>query len=131
MNEFKAPSSKEQFDDCVVHSIEMHFESNSSLFYLNQIERENFEEFVPKSSLPITPKAPFVKRPLDLSIFAFENPPTNQSPEEPRIHETPSDQCFEELFEDEPMCLDESTRDVLVSHTPPMGIIDYTFEVIF
>ena len=76
-------------------------------------------------------RAPYGKRPIDLSIFTFEDPPTDQSFENFRIHEIPNDKSFEKLFEDKLMCLDESTIDALVSHTPTMGIVDLSFEVIF
>ena len=78
-----------------------------------------------------TSRAPFGKRKIDLSIFTLEDPPTNQSFEKIRIHETPNDQSFEKLFEDKLMCLNESTIDALVSHIPPMKIVDFNFEVIF
>jgi len=36
-------------------------------------------------------RAPYGKRPIDSSIFTFEDPPTDQSFEKFRIHETPND----------------------------------------
>ena len=35
------------------------------------------------------------------------------------------------MIEDELICLDESTRDVLVHHTPPKKIVDLSVEVVF
>jgi len=66
-------------------------------------------------------RVPFQKRKLDLSIFTFEN----------MIQESLLDQSFENLFEDELICLDESLKDSLVSYTPPKKIIDPNFEVMF
>jgi len=41
------------------------------------------------------------------------------------------DQSFENLFENELMCLNELIRDALVSYAPPEEIINKSFEVIF
>jgi len=47
------------------------------------------------------------------------------------IQEPLIDQNFEKLFENELICLDESTRDALVHYTPPKKIVDMSVEVIF
>ena len=46
------------------------------------------------------------------------------------IQEPLIDQNFEELFEDELISLDESTRDALINYTPPKKIVDLSVEVI-
>jgi len=58
----------------------------------------------------------FKKKKLDLSIFTF-NKPTNNQLRENIIQEPLIDQSFENLFEDELICLDESIKDALVSYT--------------
>ena len=75
-------------------------------------------------------RVPFEKRKSDLSIFTFDES-TNDRSFENKIQEPLIGQSFENLFEDELMCLDESIRDALVNYTPPKKIIDLSFEVIF
>jgi len=58
----------------------------------------------------------FEKRKLDLSIFTFDESSNDHSFEN-MIQEPLIDQNFEELFENELICLDESTRDALVHYT--------------
>jgi len=74
----------------------------------------------------------FEKRKLDLSIsiITFDEQTNDQSSEN-IIQESLIDQSFENLFEDELMCLNELIRDVLISCTPPEEIIDQSFEVMF
>jgi len=60
-------------------------------------------------------KAPYGRKSLDLSIFTFES--TKDQSFENIIQEPLIDQIFENFIEDELRCLDESTRDALVSHT--------------
>ena len=47
------------------------------------------------------------------------------------IQEPLIEQNFKKLFEDELICLDESTRDALVHYTPPKKIVDLSVKVIF
>jgi len=58
----------------------------------------------------------FEKIKLDLSIFTFDEP-TNDQVFENMMQESLINQSFENLFEDELICLDESVRDALVSYT--------------
>jgi len=46
--------------------------------------------------------------------------------QEPQI-----DQSFENLFEDELNCLDDSIRDTLVSYIPPKNIVNSSFEEMY
>ena len=72
----------------------------------------------------------FEKRKLDLSIFTFDKP-TNDQGFKNIIQESLIDQSFENLFEDKPICLDESVKNALISYTPPKKIVDLSFEVMF
>ena len=45
------------------------------------------------------------------------------------IQEPLIDQNFEELFENELICLDESTKDALVHYTPSKEIVDLSVKV--
>ena len=65
-----------------------------------------------------------------MSIFTFDESSNDHSFEN-IIQEPLIDQNFEELFEDESICLDESTRDVLVHYRPPKVIVDLSVELIF
>ena len=57
---------------------------------------------------------------------------TNDQVFENMIQESLIDQNFKNLFEDKPICLDESVKDALVSYTPPKKkIVDLSFEVTF
>ena len=47
------------------------------------------------------------------------------------IQEPPIDILFENLFEEELMCLDERTRDILVNYTSLGESVDLSFEEIF
>ena len=47
------------------------------------------------------------------------------------LQELQINQSFENLFQDELMCLNESIRDALVSYSPPDEIGDQSFEVMF
>ena len=47
------------------------------------------------------------------------------------IQEPSIDLSFENLFEEELMCLDESTRDILVNYIPPGESVDLSFEEIY
>ena len=51
-------------------------------------------------------RVPFQKRKVDLSIFTFDALTTDQSFEN-KIQKSFTDQCFENLFEDELMYLDD------------------------
>ena len=70
------------------------------------------------------------KRKFDLSVFYF-NEPINDISHENIIQEPPIDLIFEKLFEEELMCLDELTRDILVNYTPPGESVDLSFEEIY
>jgi len=61
---------------------------------------------------------PLKKRKFDLNIFTFDEPINNISHEN-IIQEPSIDLIFENHFEEELMCLDELTRDILVNYTPP------------
>ena len=75
-------------------------------------------------------RVPFKEIRLDLSIFTFDEPTNNQGFKN-MIQESLIDQSFENLFEDKPICLDESVRDTLVSYTPPKKIVDLSIKVMF
>ena len=47
------------------------------------------------------------------------------------IQEPPIDLTFENLFEEELLCLDEPIRDILVNYTPPEKSVDLSFEEIY
>ena len=47
------------------------------------------------------------------------------------IQEPLIDILFENLFEEELMCLDEPTRDILVNYTPPGESVDLNFEEMY
>ena len=47
------------------------------------------------------------------------------------IQEPPIDLIFRNLFEEELMCLDELTRDILVKYTPPGESVDLSFEKMY
>ena len=72
----------------------------------------------------------FEKRKLDLSIFTFDEQINDQTSKK-IIKELPIDQNFENLFEDELICLDESIRGAVVGYTTLEKIVDQSFEVMF
>jgi len=65
-----------------------------------------------------------------LNIFTFAEP-TNNISHVNIIQEPPIDILFENLFEEELMCLDEPTRDILVNYTSLGESIDISFEEIY
>ena len=71
-------------------------------------------------------RVPFKKRNFDLNIFTFDD-----ISHENIIKEPPIDLTFENLFEEELMCLDESTRDILVNYIPPGKSFDLSFEEMY
>ena len=75
-------------------------------------------------------KVPFEKGKFDLNIFTFDEP-TNNVSHKNIVQEPPIDILFENLFEEELMCLDEPTRDHLVKYTFPGESVDLSFEEIY
>ena len=73
-------------------------------------------------------RVPFKKRKFDLNIFTFDEP-TNDVSHENIIQEPPINILFENLFEEELMCLDEPTRDILVKYIPSGESVDLSFEM--
>jgi len=65
-----------------------------------------------------------------LNIFTFDEP-INDISHENIIQEPPIDLIFENLFEEELMCLDEPTRDILVNYTPIGKSVDLSFEEMY
>jgi len=65
-----------------------------------------------------------------LDIFTFQVPTKNLSQED-LIQEPPIDISFEDLFADEIMCLDESTRDLLTNCTFLGENVDLNFEELY
>jgi len=91
---------------------------DNELFFLDELFTEECDHSGEKICVEdLEFRVPFEKKKLDLSIFPVDEP-TN-------------DQSFENLFEDKPICLDESVRDALVSYTPPKKIVDLSIEVMF
>ena len=62
-----------------------------------------------------------------MNIFTFDKP-INDISHENIIQELPIDLLFEKLFEEELMCLDEPTRNILVNYTPPRESVGLSFE---
>ena len=75
-------------------------------------------------------KVPFKKRKFDLNFFNF-NEPINDISHENIIQEPPIDLSFGNLFEEELICLDEPTRNILVNYTPPGENVDLSFEEMY
>jgi len=65
-----------------------------------------------------------------LNIFTFEEPINDKSYKN-IIQGPPIDLIFENLFEEELMCLDRPTRDILVNYTPPEENVDLSFEEMY
>ena len=65
-----------------------------------------------------------------MNIFTFDEP-TNNASHENIIQEPPIDILFENLFEEELMCLDEPTTDLLVYYTYLGESVDLSFEEIY
>ena len=65
-----------------------------------------------------------------MSIFNF-NEPINDISHENIIQEFSIDLTFENLFEEELMCLEEPIRDILVNYTPPRESVDLSFEEMY
>ena len=65
-----------------------------------------------------------------MNIFTFDEP-TNNVSHENIVQESPIDILFENLFEEELMCLDEPTRDLLVNHTSLGESVNLSFEEIY
>ena len=65
-----------------------------------------------------------------MNIFTFDEP-TNNISHENIIQEPPIDILFENLFEEELMCLDELSRDHLVNYTFSGESVDLSFEEIY
>ena len=65
-----------------------------------------------------------------MNIFTFDEP-TNDISHENIIQEPLIDLLFENLFEEELMCLDEPTRNILVKYTPPGESINLSFEEMY
>ena len=70
------------------------------------------------------------KRNFDLIVFNF-NEPIDDISHENIIQEPPIDLSFENLFEEELMCLDEPTRNILVNYTPPGESVNLSFEEMY
>ena len=73
---------------------------------------------------------PLKKKKFDLNIFTFAEP-INDISHENIIQEPPIDLLFKNLFEEELMCLDEPTRDILVNYTPLGESADLSFEEMY
>ena len=65
-----------------------------------------------------------------MNNFTYDEP-TNNLSHENIIQEPPIDILFENLFEEELMCLDEPTRDLLVNCTSLGESVDLSFEEIY
>ena len=65
-----------------------------------------------------------------MNIFTFDEPVNNISHEN-IIQEPPIDQIFENLFEEELMCLNEPTTDILVNYIPLGESVDQSFEEMY
>ena len=65
-----------------------------------------------------------------MNIFTFNESTKNVSHED-IIKEPPIDILFEDLFEEELMCLDEPTRDLLINCTSLGESVDLSFEEIY
>ena len=65
-----------------------------------------------------------------MNIFTFDEP-INDISHENIIQEPPIDLIFENLFEEELMCLNEPTRDILVNYTPQGESVDLSFEEMY
>ena len=89
---------------------------NESLFlnelFKNECDYLNEKVYVGDPNFQV----PFKKGKFDLHIFTFDEP-TNNISHENIIQKPPIDIPFENLFEEELMCLDEPTRDLLVNYT--------------
>lgn len=53
------------------------------------------------------------------------------STERSNFYKNVNNQNFKQILENEIFCLDESTKDALVNHTPSMGFVDLDLKVIF
>jgi len=73
---------------------------------------------------------PFKKRKFDLSVFTFDDP-INEISHENIIQELSIDLTFENLFEEELICLDEPIRNNLVNYTPLEESVDLSFEKMY
>ena len=65
-----------------------------------------------------------------MNIFTFDELTNNVSHED-ITQEPPIDILFENLFEEELMCLNEPTRDLLVNYTSLGESVDLSFEEIY
>ena len=65
-----------------------------------------------------------------MSVFIFDDP-INEISHENIIQKPPIDLNFENLFEEELMCLDKPIRNILVNYTPPEESIDLSFEEMY
>ena len=65
-----------------------------------------------------------------MHIFTFDEP-INDTSHENIIQEPPINLIFENHFEEELMCLNELTRDILVNYTSPGKSVDLSFEEIY
>ena len=65
-----------------------------------------------------------------MSVFTSDEP-INDISHENIIQEPLIDLTFKNLFEEEPICLDEPIRDVLVNYTPPRERVDLSFEEMY
>ena len=111
----------------VDHNIEDACVDDEPMFLEELFKDECFEKTCVEK---LKSKVSFEKKKLDLNIFTFDEP-SNDHTFENMIQESLIDQNFKELFEDELIYLDESTRDALVHYTPPKKIVDLSVEVIF
>jgi len=103
---------------------------NKSLFldklFKNECDYINEKAYVRDPNF----RVPFKKKKFDLNIFTFDET-INDISHENIIQEPPIDLLFKNLYEEELICLDESTRDILVKYTPPGESIDLSFEEMY
>ena len=64
-------------------------------------------------------------------LWVLFDKPINDISHENIFQEPPIDLLFENLFEQEIMCLDEPTRDILVKYTPLGESVDLSFEEMY
>ena len=65
-----------------------------------------------------------------MGVFNF-NEPINDISHENIIQEPSINLTFENLFEEELVCLEEPIRDILVNYTPPRKRLDLSFEEMY
>ena len=75
-------------------------------------------------------RVPFKKKKFDLSVFTVDEP-INDISHENIIQEPSIDLTFENLFEEELLCLDEPIRDILVNYTLSGESVDLSFKEMY